>query len=143
MDSQGTKRHIRFFSKIIDPDDWEITDSFFEHLDELWGPFTIDRFASSNNNKAERFNSKYAVPDTEAVDAFTQDQRFDNNLLVPPVSYLIKTINYLKKFNIRGALMGMFTGEWFFREFHYRLDILFKHEWLIKTWKLQRILARL
>ena len=95
-----------FFSKIIDPDDWEITDSFFEHLDELWGPFTIDRFASSNNNKAERFNSKYAVPDTEAVDAFTQDWRFDNNLLVPPVSYLIKTINYLKKFNIRGALIA-------------------------------------
>lgn len=94
-----------YFSKIIDPDDWEITESFFEYLDELWGPFTIDRFASYNNTKVERFNSKFTVPDTEAVDAFTQDWRFDNNLLVPPISCLIKTINYLKTVNIRGTLI--------------------------------------
>ena len=98
-----------FYSKLIDPDDWEITDSFFEHLDELWGPFTIDRFASYYNTKVERFNSKFTVPDTEAVDAFTQDWRFDNNLLVPPTTCLIKTINYLKTFNIRGTLI---TPHW-------------------------------
>ena len=95
-----------FYSKIIDPDDWVITDSFFEHLDELWGPFTINWFASYNNTKVELFNSKFIVPDTEGVDAFTQDWRFDNNLLVPPISCLIKTINYLKTFNILGVLIA-------------------------------------
>ena len=84
-----------FFSRIIDPDD----------LDELWGPFTIDRFASHSNTKMERFNSKFTVPSTEAVDAFTQDWRFENNLLVPPTNCLIRTINYLKTANIHGTLV--------------------------------------
>ena len=69
-----------YISKIVDPDDWEITEGFLEFLEEKWGPFTIDRFASFDNSKCERFNSKFLVPGTEAVDAFTQGWRFDHNL---------------------------------------------------------------
>ena len=74
-----------FVSKIIDKDDSEITEEFFELLNNDRGPFTIDRFASFKNTKVERFNSKFMVPGTSAVDAFTQDKRFENNLLVPPI----------------------------------------------------------
>lgn len=34
--------------KIIDHDDWRTTKPFFEILNNLWGPLTIDRFADQN-----------------------------------------------------------------------------------------------
>ncbi|XP_072042758.1 uncharacterized protein [Amphiura filiformis] len=35
-----------YISRIIDADDWAISDYIFEKLDKRWGPHTIDRFAS-------------------------------------------------------------------------------------------------
>ena len=48
-------------------------DDVFIHLDRLWGPHSIDRFASSYNSKLPRFNSRFLQSGTEAVDAFSQD----------------------------------------------------------------------
>ena len=39
-------------------------------MNKLWGPFTIDRFASSRNTKTPRFNSLYWNPGSEGVDLF-------------------------------------------------------------------------
>ena len=40
-----------YLSKCIDKDDWEITTTLFDKLNTLYGPFTIDRFASNMNTK--------------------------------------------------------------------------------------------
>ena len=37
------------FSKVVDIDDYSVHDDVFIHLDRLWGPHSIDRFASSYN----------------------------------------------------------------------------------------------
>ena len=34
-----------------DHEDWQISIEFLEFLESLWGPYTIDRFASVMNNK--------------------------------------------------------------------------------------------
>ena len=95
-----------YWSKIIDPDDWEITEGFLNYLEGKWGLFSIDRFANFDNTKCERFNSKYSVPGAEAVDAFTQDWRFEHNLFVPPVGYVIRVIYCIKSIsNIKGVLI--------------------------------------
>ena len=57
-------------SRIIDFDDWGVSDEFFQFVDKIWGPHTVDRFADDVNAKITRFNSKYWCPNTEAVDAF-------------------------------------------------------------------------
>ena len=57
-------------SKFIDYDDWRTTDGFFIFLNTVWGPFTIDRFASEENKKLQRFNSLFWNPGTERVNAF-------------------------------------------------------------------------
>jgi len=57
-----------FYSRIVDYDDWMLNPMVFAWLDSLWGPHTIDRFASPRN---ARFNFKFWTPGTEAVDAFT------------------------------------------------------------------------
>jgi hypothetical protein len=51
---------------------WGVTCEFFEFIDNMWGPHTIDRFANSGNTKVRRFNSRYWNPSSESVDAFTQ-----------------------------------------------------------------------
>ena len=43
-------------SKIVDYDDWEITNKLFNFLNSKWGPLTVDRFANSSNTKLQRFN---------------------------------------------------------------------------------------
>ena len=35
-----------YISKMIDHEDWGVTDQFFQFIDSLWGPHTVDRFAS-------------------------------------------------------------------------------------------------
>lgn len=95
-----------YISKLVDTDDWEITDEFFELIDGLWGPLNIDRFASYNNTKCERFNSKFYVPGTEAVDAFTQDWRFENNRWIPPANLITRVLRtIISTHGIRGVLI--------------------------------------
>lgn len=60
-------------SRTIDFDDYTIHDDVFRTLDCKWGPHTVDRFACSYNAKVSRFNSRFYLPSTEAVDAFTQN----------------------------------------------------------------------
>ena len=94
-----------FLSKLVDYDDWGITDEFFDFLNGMWGPFSVDRFASHYNTKLQRFNSKYWCPKTEAVDAFTQNWKGENNWLVPPVSLIIKTIKHVLFCKARATLI--------------------------------------
>jgi hypothetical protein len=44
-------------SKGIDTDNWDITEEDFYHLSGLFGPFSIDLFATRDNAKCKRFYS--------------------------------------------------------------------------------------
>jgi len=92
-------------SRIIDYDDYTINDNVFNMLDSLWGPHTIDRFACVYNAKLTRFNSRFYQPESEAVDAFTQSWRYDNNWLFPPTTLIPKVINHLIASNGEGTLI--------------------------------------
>ena len=63
----------------------------FQGIDSIWGPHTIDRFATHYNRQLPRFNSRFWNPNSEAVDAFTCDWSGENNWLCPPV-YLIPRV---------------------------------------------------
>ena len=43
--------HAHFLSQFADKDDWSVHQSVFKLLNEMWGPFTIDHFASYYNYK--------------------------------------------------------------------------------------------
>ena len=94
-----------YISNIVDYDDWQTTFEFFNFLDSMWGPHTIDRFASVNNAKLDRFNSLFWYSTTEAVDAFSQNWNSDNNWLVPPIYLACKTIKHLQFCKARGSLI--------------------------------------
>ena len=54
-------------SRVIDFDDWSVSTGFFAYISSLFGPFTVDRFASPDLAKCARFYSKFWCPDTEGV----------------------------------------------------------------------------
>ena len=82
-------------SRIIDFDDWGVSLEFFNHLDHIWGPHTVDCFANFNNRKLTKFYSRYWNPYAQGVDAFCHDWGKENNWLVPPVFLVPRVIRHL------------------------------------------------
>jgi hypothetical protein len=59
-----------YLSKLIDVDDWGIHTNIYNWISNMWGPFTVDRFATCYNTKCERFNSRFWNPGCEGIDAY-------------------------------------------------------------------------
>ena len=95
-------------SKFADKDDWKINPSTFILLNHKWGSYTIDRFASLDNNQLPRFNSRFLCPESEAVDAFSQNREGENNWLCPPPCLIVRTIRHLRR-NIDSPRMAFFS----------------------------------
>ena len=93
-------------SRIIDRDDWSVSISLFKYLNFLWGPFTFDRFADSNNTKLSKFNSKFWSPGTSGVDAFSYSWEAENNWLVPPVYLIGRCLQYLQYKTVNATLIA-------------------------------------
>lgn len=62
-------------SRVVDDTDWKVNPALFQHVDDAWGPHTIDRMATMLNAQLPRYNSLMADPHAEAFDAFTQHWR--------------------------------------------------------------------
>ena len=90
---------------MVDIDDWGTCPEFFEFMDYIWGPHTVDRFASYLNKKLMRFNSKFWSPGVEAVDAFSQNWKNEINWIVPPISMICKAIKHLIFCKAKGTLI--------------------------------------
>lgn len=93
------------FSKVVNIDDYSVHDDVFIHLDRLWGPHSIDRFASSYNAKLPRFNSRFLQSGTEAIDAFSQVGSCDNNWIVPPTTVFGKVLSHMRECKAVGTLI--------------------------------------
>ena len=93
-----------YASRIVDFDDWQVNPGVFRLLDGLWGPHSVDRFASPTNTQLGRFNSKFWCPETEAVDTFTTNWSYDVNWLVPPLNLIGRAIQHAKACNAKGTL---------------------------------------
>ena len=83
-------------SRVVDYDDWAVSTIFFQQVSSIFGPFDVDRFASSLSDKCERFYSKFWCPGCEGVDAFTASWGGVNNYLVPPVFLVARTLAHLE-----------------------------------------------
>jgi hypothetical protein len=97
-----------FISRIIDLDDWQITRSLFDHLENLWGPHSIDCFANHYNHKISRFYSRFWTPGCTGIDFFIQHLHSENCLLVPPVCLVSRTLDYMCQQKAIGTLVVPF-----------------------------------
>lgn len=94
-----------YYSKVLDPDDWEVRPEWYEIITNYWGKPSIDRFACYYNTKLPRFNSKFFDESAEAIDAFSQFWGDDFNWLVPPIYLVPRVIDYLHMCKGSGILI--------------------------------------
>ena len=71
----------------------------------MFGPFTVDCFASQYTAKCEKFYSKFWCPGSHGVDAFCFDWSRENCWLVPPLYLVVKVIFHLEFCHSRGTLV--------------------------------------
>ena len=60
-----------YICRILDADDWAVSDIIFNQCEQMWGPRIIDRFATYFNTKLPRFHSRLWNPGCKNIDAFT------------------------------------------------------------------------
>lgn len=84
-------------SRQSDKYEWQLNPALFRLLDEMWGPHTIDRFASVLTTQLDNFNSRYYNPMAAGVDALAQqDWALQNNYVNPPFRLIPKILDVLK-----------------------------------------------
>ena len=79
----------------MDTDDWQLNPQIFKLIDELWGPHTLDCFASARTKQLERFCSRWWNPGCLAIDAFSVDWTTELVWLVPPLYLVSRVIDML------------------------------------------------
>ena len=94
-----------YLSRTVDCDDWFINPLVFKQIELLWGPHTVDRFASHLNAQLPRFNSWFLCPRAEAIDAFTVDWSGENNWWCPPPWLVPRVVRHAEACGASGTLV--------------------------------------
>ena len=92
-------------SRFDDPNDYMLDPFCFHYIDEVWGPHTVDRFASVQTKQLERYCSRYRNPGCEAVDAFTVTWSDENNWLFPPPYLIPRVLRHMSAGGEDGTLL--------------------------------------
>ena len=92
-------------SRRLDRSDWQLNPALFDLANQLWGPHTVDRFATSVNKLLPRFNSALPQPGAEAVDAFTQSWSDENNWINPPWRLISRVLNKIRRDRAQATLV--------------------------------------
>lgn len=80
------KQQADFISRLIDTDDWQITNPVFLFLEDRWRPHSVDCFSTYQKHKLLIFFSRFWNPNSADVDFLFQPIRGENCLLVPAFS---------------------------------------------------------
>ena len=84
------------------PHDYSVKEEWFAYLDGLWGPHSIDRFATAANRQPlgdpnrGRFCSQYFHPEAEWTDALSLPWGGENNWVFPPVHLVGAAVAHLR-----------------------------------------------
>lgn len=94
-----------FISKLVDFDDWGVAECVFQQLNQCWGPFEMDWFASWYNAKVPMFYSRYWNPGSTGIDAFSADWSSINGWFNPPVYLITRVIKHMQICGAYGVLI--------------------------------------
>jgi len=94
-----------YISFIVDCDGWQLNPQIFCQLNALWGPHTVDQFASPLIAQLPRYSSRFWTPSCEAVDAFTTSWALEVSWLVPPLRLICRSIQHARACAARGTLV--------------------------------------
>ena len=94
-------------SKVVERHDFSLRPDLFGFVQREFGPFDVDRFATTQNSVCARFNSEYLAAGAEATDALRQRWGHERNYVLPPFrSNLIdRVLDILERDNAQAVLV--------------------------------------
>jgi hypothetical protein len=95
-------------SRMIDYEDWRVKDDYFDFAAARWGIFTVDCFASSCNNKVDRFYSWFFNPGSLGVDSLSYQWAGEFCWLIPPVRLIPQVILHVLVCQCQGVIVVPF-----------------------------------
>ena len=102
--------------------EWQLNPHLWMYLDTLWGPHSVDRFASLITTQLPRYNSRYQDPYSEAVDALAQDNwQQENNYVNCPFRLLPRVLDVIVQ---QQALATVIAPWWPSQPWFHRLKAL-------------------
>ena len=106
------------YTRLHDHQDWQLDPELFQYFDDIWGPHSIDGFATANNCQLPRFIAGRPQPGALAVDCLAQPAHFwqhEVGWFNPPWEMLMDFIRYATAMQIRGTLVAPFwpAQPWF------------------------------
>lgn len=90
--------------------EWSINSSFFQHLDSVWGPHSVDLFASAGNAKVPRYISWLHEDTAWKQDAFSCSWKNLGRMYVCPPWSLLNRV--MEKIRIDKAQATVITPDW-------------------------------
>lgn len=102
-------------SRTHDRGDWSLTDRVFHAIDQQFGPHHVDRFASYQNKKLRRYNSRWADPSAEAVNALTQEWKGTHSFVNAPFRLLPEVLRLIAAQRVTATVIAPFwpAQPWF------------------------------
>jgi hypothetical protein len=103
-------------SRLADHYEWQLNTNLFRYLNQIWGPHTIDRFATMSNTQLPLYNSRYADPYTAGVDALPQQNwHTHNNFVNPPFRLIGKILHVIEAQGAHATLIAPYwpAQPWF------------------------------
>lgn len=94
--------------------DYSLTRETFGQLEHMFGPHSIDRFASDNSTQLPRYNTQYFSPKAEAFDAFSLHWGGDNNYIFPPPSLVGRALHHASLCKAKITIVYM---QWYSRPY--------------------------
>jgi hypothetical protein len=102
-------------SRLPDRYEWKLNPMTFRTLNKLWGPHTVDRFASLLNRQLPRYNSRYLDPQSAGMDALSLPWNAENNWVNPPFRLIPQILTKLRANPSATTLIAPYwpTAPWF------------------------------
>ena len=94
-----------YLSKILEYDDWGISFGLFNGLQNRFGIFEVDWFASEYNAKVSVFYSRFWNPTSSGIDAFTEKWTEKFGIFVPPISMVYRVLQKMELDRAKGVLV--------------------------------------
>ena len=105
-----------FLSHLRSTYEWVLHPKLFQEINRVWGPCTIDRFASQRTTQLRRYNSLYWNPESEGVDALAQTNwTGELNYCNPPFWMVGKVLRKIQQQQAEAVLIApMWKGkQWY------------------------------
>ena len=98
-----------FLSRHVDVNDWTLTREAWQAVQAWWPQLAVDRFASPENAKLLRFNTRWAHPESESYNAMAQDWSREFSYACPPLAMVGPVLQLVQE---QGARAVVVVPEW-------------------------------